>query len=92
MDNKPLKTISLKKEVISNLNNGQMGGLFGGRNISAETLHNNHCDSLIQCCTMYKDCKTGSEQDTACCVSYTCYTGDAICFTKDIFCITNDPC
>jgi len=73
MDNKPYKTIALKKEGVSNLNVNQMDVIVGGI-LSVDTIHHNNCDSVYRCCTMFDDCKTATGCNTMCCASYTCFT------------------
>ena len=72
MENKTIKKIVLKKEAISNLNETQMNLLWAGnRNVSYETLNQAHCDTYIQCCTLYEDCKRCPGYTTTDCPSYT---------------------
>ena len=72
MENKPFKTIVLKKEVVSNLNDNQMNVMWGGRAISYESLDNDFCNSVNLCCTVFADCNSKNG-----CNTYTCVT---ICY------------
>jgi len=65
MERKSTKKIVLKKEAISILNNSQMNQKFGGRGLSAITMNEPECDSLLACCTMYEDCQVASIFDCA---------------------------
>jgi len=68
-----MKKIVLKKEAISNLNNGQMNKVLGGRWISARTFNQFDCNSVNNCCTMYVDCKGGeSDIDITCITQISC--------------------
>jgi len=70
MENKPFKTIVLKKEVVSNLNDNQMNVIWGGRAPSYETLHQEACDTVNICCTMFYDC--GATKPPATFLAVTC--------------------
>ena len=82
MKNKELKTIALKKEAVSFLNNNQMNFMLGGeRNLSFQTQNGGNCDSWDQCCTMFADCKTIEKCNSDACPSYTpnTCTGYSVC-------------
>ena len=71
-----MKKIVLKKEAISNLNNGQMNKVLGGKWISARTFNQADCNSVDNCCTMYVDCKGASYDGFACITLASC--GDCL--------------
>ena len=80
MDNKSIKKIVLKKEAISNLNDTQMNVIFGGeRNVSGKTLNQGGCDSVIQCCTLDKDCDRLTELACYQTNNYTCISCGNTC-------------
>jgi len=73
MENKPFKTIVLKKEVVSNLNDNQMNVMWGGRAISYESLFQEWCNTVEVCCTLFADCTDKTYTDTRTFVAQSCF-------------------